>query len=199
AKKNNGDNILSYQIKRPCAPFSIAVGSILRRLLQIHPVVIVVFLLCLRFVYELKLLVSVLILLQQPPPIRVSDSREPIQPPADDGAVPPPPPQDLFLPEEVYVLSDDASRIFPMQPSQKRRESARSRRGVVVVSDEQFEYEEIRDDEFAGEDRWRRRRVGEESLDDSDKAFVASSETKGCLSASSEFQALDLEKEDSNL
>ena len=81
------------------------------------------------------------------------------------------------------MLSDNASRIVQVQFAQKRGESARARNGVV--HGEQFEYEEIGDDELAGEDRWGRRRVGEKSVDDSDKAFVASSEKEGCVSAAS--------------
>ena len=81
------------------------------------------------------------------------------------------------------MFSDDAPRIVQVQPTQKRGESARARNGVV--HGEQFEYEEIGDDELAGENRRRGRRVGEKSVDDSDKAFVASSEKEGCVSAAS--------------
>lgn len=53
------------------------------------------------------------------------------------------------------MLADDSPRLVPVRFTQERGESARSRRrGYGVVSDEQFEYEKIGDDEFAGEDRW---------------------------------------------
>lgn len=82
------------------------------------------------------------------------------------------------------MLADDSPRFVPVRFTQERGESPRSRRrGYGVVSDEQFEYEKIGDDEFAGEDRWRRRRVGEEGVDDSDKAVFASAEKEVRVSA----------------
>lgn len=81
------------------------------------------------------------------------------------------------------MLADDSSRIVPVQSAQERGESPRARRGGGGVSDEQFEYEKIGDDEFSGEDRWGRRRVGEKSVDGFDKAVFASAEKEVCLSA----------------
>ena len=81
------------------------------------------------------------------------------------------------------MLADDSPRIVPVQSAQERGESPRARRRGGSVSDEQFEYEKIGDDEFAGEDRWGRRRVGEKSVDGFDKAVFASAEKEVCLSA----------------
>ena len=83
------------------------------------------------------------------------------------------------------MLADDSPRIVPVQSAQERGESPRARRrgGGGGVSDEQFEYETFGDDEFSGEDRWGRRRVGEKSVDDFDKAVFASAEKEVCLSA----------------
>ncbi|KAL0888146.1 hypothetical protein Bca101_012129 [Brassica carinata] len=81
-------------------------------------------------------------------------------------------------------ISPTTNRSISVSKKPQPSKISSPRRYGVVVSDEQSEYAEICDDEFAGENRRRGRRVGEKSLDDSDKAFVASSEKTGCLSAS---------------
>ncbi|CAI0398990.1 unnamed protein product [Linum tenue] len=73
--------------------------------------------------------------------------------------------------EDVYVLSDLASWIVPLQSPQEQSPERPRRRELVHA--EQAEHEEIRDGEFAGEDRLRGRRLGEESVAGFDSTVVA--------------------------